>query len=63
MEDYLAGNKGSQGQAPATPAPSGFGGAFGSAAPAPAFGAPAPTGGLFGSAPANPGQFSWCAMK
>ncbi len=55
MEDYLAGNKGSQGQAPAAPAPSGFGGAFGSAAPAPAFGAPAPTGGLFGSAPANPG--------
>lgn len=54
MEDYLAGNKGSQGQAPAAPAPSGFGGAFGSAAPAPAFGAPAPTGGLFGSAPANP---------
>jgi len=54
MEDYLAGNKGSQGQAPATPAPSGLGGAFGSATSAPAFGAPAPTGGLFGSAPANP---------
>ena len=64
VEDYMAGNKGSQGQAPATggfgapaaggfgspaPAPGGFGG-FGSPAPAPApFGAP--TSG-FGAAPA-----------
>uniref|UniRef100_A0A7S3QAT4 Peptidase S59 domain-containing protein n=1 Tax=Chaetoceros debilis TaxID=122233 RepID=A0A7S3QAT4_9STRA len=41
MEDYMAGNKGSQGQ----PAPAAMGG-FGAAAPAPA------AGGLFGSAPA-----------
>ncbi|KAL3778208.1 hypothetical protein ACHAW5_009610 [Stephanodiscus triporus] len=55
LEDYMAGNKGTQGQA--APAPSAFGGfgaaptpAFGQPATAPAFGAaPAPsTGGLFG---------------
>ena len=52
LEDYMAGNKGTKGQA--APATSGFGAApaFGQPAPAPAFGAPAPaTGGLFGSAP------------
>lgn len=60
LEDYLAGNKGTKGQA--APAATGFGGfgaapaptaAFGQPAPAPAFGAPVPAaGGLFGSAPA-----------
>lgn len=52
LEDYMAGNKGTKGQAAL--ATSGFGAApaFGQPAPAPAFGAPAPaTGGLFGSAP------------
>ena len=69
LEDYMAGNKGSQGQA--APAPTGFGapaaptgGLFGAPAPAPApstgfgFGgsvpAPSPAGGLFGSPVAAP---------
>ena len=38
LEDYMAGNKGAKGQAPAQ---TGFGG-FGQPAPAPAFGQPAP---------------------
>ena len=55
LEDYMAGNKGTMGQAPVA-SPGAFGapapGAFGAPAPA-AFGAPAPApGGLFGSAPA-----------
>jgi len=58
LEDYMAGNKGSKGQAAPTstfgaPAAAPAGGLFGSPTPAPAFGAaPAPSGGLFGSAPA-----------
>ncbi|KAL7549274.1 hypothetical protein ACHAWF_012551 [Thalassiosira exigua] len=48
LEDYLAGNKGTKGQA--APAPAGFGGFGAAPQPAPAFGAaPAPA---FGAAPA-----------
>jgi len=60
VEDYMAGNKGTKGQA--APAATGFGGFGAAPQPAPAFGQPAPaafgapvapaTGGLFGSAPA-----------